>query len=102
MQYRVLGNTGMEVSAVCLGTAAFGIAPLEEDATELVSRAFDLGINFFNTATHYGNRELWDRPGVPTWTERKAAEEILGIALKGRRHHAIITTKVGMDIHQKG
>jgi aryl-alcohol dehydrogenase-like predicted oxidoreductase len=102
MQYRVLGNTGMEVSAVCLGTATFGIAPLEEDAAALVSRAFDLGINFFNTATHYGNREMWDRPGVPAWTERKAAEEILGIALKGRRHDAIITTKVGMDIHQPG
>jgi aryl-alcohol dehydrogenase-like predicted oxidoreductase len=102
MQYRVLGNTGLEVSAVCLGTAAFGIAPLEEDATELVSRALDLGITFFNTATHYGNREMWDRPGAPTWTERKAAEEILGIALKGRRHDAIITTKVGMDIHQRG
>jgi aryl-alcohol dehydrogenase-like predicted oxidoreductase len=102
MQYRVLGNTGLEVSAVCLGTATFGIAPLEEDATALVSRALDLGITFFNTATHYGNREMWDRPGVPAWTERKAAEEILGIALKGRRHEAIITTKVGMDIHQRG
>ena len=70
--------------------------------TELVARAFDLGINFFNTATHYGNRELWDRPGVPAWTERKSAEEILGQALKGRRHDAIITTKVGMDIYQRG
>jgi 1-deoxyxylulose-5-phosphate synthase len=102
MQYRVLGNTGMEVSAVCLGTATFGIAPLEQDANELVARAFDLGINFFNTATHYGNRELWDRLGVPAWTERKSAEEILGQALKGRRHDAIITTKVGMDIYQRG
>ena len=102
MHYRVLGNTGMEVSAVCLGTASFGIAPLAEDAGHLVSRAFDLGFNFFNTATHYGNRELWDRPGVPRWTERPPAEEILGAALKGRRHDAIITTKVGMDIHQRG
>jgi aryl-alcohol dehydrogenase-like predicted oxidoreductase len=98
MQYRVLVPTGISVSTVCLGTAAFGIAPLEADAPRLVHRALDLGINFFNTATHYGNRKLWDRPGVPSWDQRKSAEEVLGIALKGHRNDVVITTKVGMDI----
>jgi aryl-alcohol dehydrogenase-like predicted oxidoreductase len=102
MQYRVLGNTGIEVSAVCLGTATFGIAPLEEDAGRLVGRALQLGINFFNTATHYGNRRTWDRPGVPTWDQRLSAEESLGNALRGHRHEVFITTKVGMDVRDAG
>ena len=100
MRYRVLAPTGIRVSTVCLGTAAFGIAPLEEDAQRLVDRALDMGINFFNTATHYGNRKMWDRPGVPAWDQRKSAEEVLGGALKGHRDEVIITTKVGMDIDE--
>jgi aryl-alcohol dehydrogenase-like predicted oxidoreductase len=98
VQYRVLGRTGIEVSAVSLGTATFGIAPLAEDCASLVDRALDLGINFFNTATHYGNRKNWDRPGVPGWQDRASAEELLGAALKGRRSEVMITTKVGMDV----
>lgn len=98
MKYRALGRTGIEVSTVCLGTATFGIAPLASDARGLVDRAIDLGINFFNTATHYGNRKNWDRPGAPGWEERESAEEILGAALKGRRGSVMVTTKVGMDI----
>jgi aryl-alcohol dehydrogenase-like predicted oxidoreductase len=98
MEYAILGNTGMRVSRVVLGTATFGIAPLEGEAPALVDRALELGINFFNTATHYGNRKRWDRPGVPPAEQRKSSEEILGNALKGHRNDVIIATKVGMDV----
>src|SRR5438105_15290708 len=98
MQYRVLRQTGIELSTICLGTATFGIAPTATDARELVDHAIGLGITFFNTATHYGNRKNWDRPGVPAWHERCSAEEILGVALVGRRRDVLITTQVGMDV----
>jgi len=95
MQYSSLGQTGINVSRICLGTALFGLAPLEEDVPSLVDRAIDLGINFFDTANTYGNRPSFDRPGMPTFTERKSGEELLGMALKGRRQDFIVASKVG-------
>lgn len=95
MDYAPLGRTGLNVSRICLGTALFGLAPLEEDVPALVNRALDLGINFFDTANTYGNRPTFDRPGMPTHTERKSGEELLGTALKGKRHDVIIASKVG-------
>jgi aryl-alcohol dehydrogenase-like predicted oxidoreductase len=94
MKYALLGRTGVRVSNIALGTAAFGIAPLEEDADALVGRALDLGVNHFDTANTYGNQARFDRPGVPPADQRKSAEEILGKALRGRRHEAVIATKV--------
>lgn len=95
MQYAPLGRTGVKVSRICLGTALFGLAPLEKDVPALVHRALDLGINFFDTANTYGNRPGFDQPGMPSHTERKSGEELLGAALKGRRQDVILTTKVG-------
>lgn len=95
MQYRLLGNSGLRVSELCLGTAWFGVGPTEEEAPRVVNRALDLGINFFDTAFSYGNRTMADREGMPLAAARRSAEEMLGSALKGRRHEAIITTKVG-------
>lgn len=94
MQYHLLGPTGVHVSRICLGTATFGVAPLEEDATSLVHRAIDLGINFFDTANSYGNQARFDRPGAPPAEQRKSAEELLGNALKGRRHEVVVASKV--------
>ena len=82
MKYAPLGRTGITVSKICLGTALFGLAPLEEDVPALVDRALDLGINFFDTANTYGNRPSFDRPGMPSHTERKSAEELLRKHLK--------------------
>ncbi len=95
MAYAPLGRTGIQVSRICLGTALFGLAPLEEDVPSLVHRALDLGINFFDTANTYGNRPAFDRPGMPSYTERKSGEELLGTALKGKRHDIILASKVG-------
>ena len=94
MKYSLLGQTGLRVSNIALGTAAFGVAPTEDDADALVGRALALGVNHFDTANTYGNQARFDRPGVPPADQRKSAEEILGRALAGRRHEAIIATKV--------
>lgn len=62
MKYRLLGNTGLYVSELCLGTMTFGSAggfwdvmgSLKQDAvTAQVTRAFDAGINFIDTANVY-------------------------------------------------
>ena len=94
MRYSLLGRSGLRVSNIALGTAAFGVAPLEKDADALVGRALDLGINNFDTANTYGNQPRFDRPGAPTAEQRASAEEILGKALRGRRHDVVVGTKV--------
>jgi aryl-alcohol dehydrogenase-like predicted oxidoreductase len=66
MQYKTLGNTGLLVSRLCLGTMTFGDgqglfkaigAVGQEGADELVKVAFDSGINFFDTADVYSQGE---------------------------------------------
>jgi len=94
MEYRLLGASGVRVSALCVGASRFGIAPLAADVDALVGRALDLGINFIDTANSYGNQARYDRPGVPPWTDRLSSEEYVGRALKGRRHDVVLATKV--------
>jgi aryl-alcohol dehydrogenase-like predicted oxidoreductase len=94
VRYKQLGRTGVKVSAVSLGTATFGVAPLEADCDRLVGRALDLGINMIDMANSYGNQARFDRPGVPAWTDRRSAEEIVGNVLKGRRDGLILCSKV--------
>lgn len=63
MEYTTLGSTGMEVSRICLGGMSFGVSDLhdwtldEEGSREIIERAIDLGINFFDTANAYSNGE---------------------------------------------
>lgn len=86
MEYIRLGRSGLKVSRICLGTLTFGSPEwreyiLEEaDSRQLISRALDFGINFFDTADMYSN-------GV--------SEEIVGRALSdfARRSDVIIATK---------
>lgn len=83
MEYRPLGRTGVQVSVACLGTMTFGWDPddwgsTEEASRAIVDRAFELGINFFDTADVYA---------------RGTSEEILGRALKGRRDKVVLATK---------
>ncbi|MCD4685227.1 MAG: aldo/keto reductase [Anaerolineae bacterium] len=83
MQYRTLGRTEIEVSVIGVGFWAvsdpvhWGVQD-DQDAIRAVHTALDAGINFFDTAEGYGN-------GV--------SEELLGRALKGRRHEAVIASK---------
>jgi aryl-alcohol dehydrogenase-like predicted oxidoreductase len=88
MRYRRLGNTGLKVSELCLGTMTFGekffnIAEVkEEGVNHMVARALDAGINFFDTADVYSYGE---------------SEELLGRAVRAagvRRDSVVIATKV--------
>jgi aryl-alcohol dehydrogenase-like predicted oxidoreductase len=84
MEYTTLGDTGMEVSRICLGCMSFGTSDwrdwvLDEEAgIELVERALDLGVNFFDTANMYSKGE---------------SERVLGTALEGHREEAVVATK---------
>lgn len=84
MQYRKLGHTDIDVSTIALGCWAivgdFTWGEQDEaDAMAAIDRAFELGINFFDTAPGYGDG---------------ASEQMLGRALAGRRGEAVIATKV--------
>ncbi|PSP90209.1 aldo/keto reductase [Halobacteriales archaeon QS_4_69_34] len=84
MEYTTLGETGMTVSRLCLGCMSFGSTDwrewvLEAEAShEVIERAIDLGINFFDTANMYSRGE---------------SERILGDALEGRREESVVATK---------
>jgi len=87
MEYRQLGGSGVKVPVLSLGTASFGgsneffqaFGGLDAArATRLVDICLDAGANLFDSSNAYS---------------RGQAEEILGQALKGRRHQALISTK---------
>lgn len=86
------------MSTLALGTAVFGVAPREEDAAELVRVAVDAGINFIDTANSYGNQARFDRDGIPDWTKRRSAEEIVGEAIEDYRDEIILASKVSEPI----
>ena len=91
---RILGRSGIEVSALGLGTARIGglgysrsgdhetrlIPEAVEESKRAIRRALDLGITFFDTADVYGAGR---------------SERILGEALAGRRSEAVVSTKFG-------
>src|SRR5665647_1226604 len=84
MQKRILGKSGLEVSALGLGCMglSFGLGPATEkkDAINLIRKAFELGVTFFDTAEAYGPY---------------ANEELLGEALAPFRNEVVIATKFG-------
>ena len=81
MEYRRLGGSGVKVSEISLGSwLTYGGSVAEEQARACINRAYELGINFFDTANVY-------MQGV--------AEEIVGRALKGfERDSYFLATKV--------
>lgn len=85
MEYRLLGHSGLRLSAVALGTAGFGGEGLglaivdATDARRQIDMAIDMGINLIDTANTYGG-------GV--------AEEFVGQALETKRDTVVISTKV--------
>lgn len=92
MEYRNLGNSGLEVSVVGLGTNNFGQRMDAQRAEGVVLECLEQGINLFDTADVYGGRG--------------PSEEFLGRALRGRRHEAVVATKfaspMGEGPMQKG
>jgi len=93
MQYTYLGRTGLSVSRLCLGTMNFGPLTTEADSFEIMDRAREEGLNFFDTANVYG-REM----GVG------ATEEIVGNWFAegdGRREDTVLATKVYGQMGEK-
>jgi 1-deoxyxylulose-5-phosphate synthase len=81
MKYRELGDSGIAVSEICLGSwLTYGVGVEADAARACLDRAFDEGINFIDTANIYG---------------RGAAETFLGEALRGRpRDSYVMATKL--------
>src|SRR5271156_3011770 len=83
MEYVRLGGTGLKVSRICLGCMEFGEGADwkvgGEDAIRVLRRAWDLGVNFFDTANRYSMGK---------------SEEILGEFVKGMRDDVVVATKV--------
>jgi aryl-alcohol dehydrogenase-like predicted oxidoreductase len=93
MERRVLGGTGISVSAFTLGTMMLGDWGNgdRDDAVRMVHTALDAGINFVDTADMYS---------------AGGSEEIVGAALKGRRDDVVLATKfhnpMGPDANHRG
>ena len=78
MQYRLLGNSGLNVSVIGLGTNQFGGKVDQNGVNEIIAGCLDLGINFIDTADVY---------------TQGRSEETLGVALKGKWDKVVMATK---------
>ncbi|MEV0065580.1 aldo/keto reductase [Amycolatopsis sp. NPDC050768] len=85
MQYRTLGRTGVQVSALSLGAMNFGAIgrTTQDDATTIVDAALEGGINVVDTADMYGTGE---------------SEVMVGKAIAGRRDDLVLATKAAMPM----
>lgn len=85
MNYRTLGKTGIRVSEIGLGCWQIGdiqdgSLAKEQEALEVLTRAMDMGCNFFDTAPNYGYGK---------------SEALIGRFIQGRRDRVVINTKFG-------
>src|SRR4051794_31007094 len=80
MHFRRLGNSGLEVSVLCLGTMMFGDRTDAAASKEIVAHALDHGVNFIDTADAYSTGE---------------SETIVGATIQAERRRWILATKVG-------
>lgn len=89
MEFRRLGRTGLKVSTICLGTMQFGWSADESTSHTIMSRAVELGCNFFDTADVYSRWAEGNEGGV--------SEQIIGNWLANgsvRRDSLVLATKV--------
>ncbi|PZS18243.1 MAG: aldo/keto reductase [Pseudonocardiales bacterium] len=85
MEFRRLGESGLVVSVVGLGTNNLGMKLDDEQSREVVDAAFDEGITLFDTSDSYGR-----------------SEQRLGTLLEGRRDDVVLATKFGSDVRRRG
>ncbi len=78
VQYRKLGNSGLDVSVLGLGTNNFGARIDQAASVKVIDQALDIGVNFLDSANSYGNGQ---------------SEQIIGSAMQGRRQKFIVGTK---------
>ena len=92
MGQKRLGKSAIVVSDICMGTMTFGSSADEATSFRILDRAFEAGINFYDTAENY------PVPPDPKWAGR--TEEILGKWMKTKSRDAlIIATKVSGPSH---
>jgi aryl-alcohol dehydrogenase-like predicted oxidoreductase len=89
MKYRKLGQSGIEVSEIGFGAWTIGLnwwgkKIEDEDAVKMLKRAYDVGINFFETADMYGKGK---------------SEKLIGQVFKDMRKEVIYSTKWGYDLY---
>lgn len=85
MQYGYLGESGLRVSKICLGTMHFGGVTPEDEAHAIMDKALEMGINFFDSANVYGGS-----------AGTGATESVIGRWFAkggGRRDQVVLTTK---------
>ena len=88
MKYKKLGKSGIEVSEIGFGAWTIALnwwgKEIEEDeAKRMLKKAYDCGINFFETGDMYG---------------RGKSERLIGETFKDMRNEVIISTKYGYDL----
>ena len=87
MQYRYIGRSGLRVSPICLGTMTFGNQCDKKESFAILDKAYENGVNFFDTA------ELYPAPG--SFEKAGLTENIIGEWLKTKpRDSIILATKV--------
>jgi aryl-alcohol dehydrogenase-like predicted oxidoreductase len=92
MQFKRLGRSPIQVSAICMGTMTFGSGADEATAHRILDASFDAGITFYDTAENY--------PVPPKEEWAGLTEEIVGRWMKTKRRDAIImATKVSGPSH---
>ena len=91
MNYRYLGNTGIQVSSLCMGTMTFGREADYSASKEMFDKCRDAGVNFFDCANVYSQGQ---------------AEKILGKLIPDCRSELIVTSKfggqMGSDLNDRG
>ena len=80
MQYRRLGKSNLQVSALCLGTMMFGDQTGRDEASAIVADAHARGVNFIDTADVY---------------TKGASETLVGELIRAQRHDWVLATKLG-------
>lgn len=87
MEFRYIGKTGLRVTPICLGTMTFGTMVDEKESFKIMDKAYERGVNFFDTAELY--------PVPPTSEHSGLTEKIVGKWLKDKpRDSIILATKV--------
>lgn len=82
MKYRYIGKTGLRVSPICLGTMTFGTQADKKEAFAIMDKAYERGINFFDTAELY--------PVPPSGELAGLTEEIVGEWMQTKPRDSII------------
>ena len=95
MNYKKLGNTDIEVSAICLGTMTWGEQNNQKDAFEQMDYALECGVNFFDTAEIYPSPCFENTYGstekiIGNWFKEKKKSRSSYISFKNFRSRLIM------------